>query len=64
MQVSISSMLIACFTAAQKRDYIGGFAGQISGLIHEIPTAREVLEDMVEEAVTILSELPKRVTFS
>lgn len=64
MQVSISSMLIACFTAAERRDYIGGFAGQISGLIDNIPTAREVLEEMVDDAVTILSELPKRVTFS
>ncbi|GEM_PF-2025776 len=55
---------IAFFTTAKRRDYSGGFAGQISGLIHNIPTSREVLEEMVGETVIILSEFPKRIMFS
>jgi NAD(P)H-dependent flavin oxidoreductase YrpB (nitropropane dioxygenase family) len=44
-------------------DYIGAFAGQVSGLIKEIKPAKEVLEDMVEEAVDILkNKVPKFVT--
>jgi nitronate monooxygenase len=46
-----------------KPDYIGGFAGQISGLIHKIIPARKVVEEMVAEAAEILMEkLPQTVT--
>lgn len=61
-QVFISSTLLWSFLEADKTDHIGGLAGQISGLIHEIKPARQVLEDMVEEAVDILTrKLPENV---
>ncbi|MGD0626831.1 MAG: nitronate monooxygenase [Thermodesulfobacteriota bacterium] len=61
-QVLISSALLASFIEGQKEDYVGGLAGQISGLIKEIKPARQVLEEMVEEAVEILTrKLPETV---
>ncbi len=61
-QVLISSALLASFIEGQKDDYVGGLAGQISGLIKEIKPARQVLEEMVEEAVEILTrKLPETV---
>jgi NAD(P)H-dependent flavin oxidoreductase YrpB (nitropropane dioxygenase family) len=61
-QVLISSALLASFIEGQKNDYVGGLAGQISGLIKEIKPARQVLEEMVEEAVEILTrKLPETV---
>jgi NAD(P)H-dependent flavin oxidoreductase YrpB (nitropropane dioxygenase family) len=62
-QVLISSALLASFVQAKKDDYVGGLAGQVSGLIKEIKPARQVLEEMVEEAVDILTRrLPETVT--
>ncbi len=62
-QVLISSALLASFIEGRKEDYVGGLAGQISGLIKEIKPARQVLEEMVEEAVEILTrKLPETVT--
>jgi len=61
-QVVISSALLWRFIEANKVDYVGGLAGQISGIIHEIKPARQVLEEMVEEAVDILTrKLPESV---
>jgi nitronate monooxygenase len=61
-QVLISSALLWGFVDAKKTDYVGGLAGQVSGLIHEIKPARQVLEEMVEEAVDILTrKLPASV---
>jgi len=61
-QVVISSALLWRFIEANKLDYVGGLAGQISGIIHEIKPARQVLEEMVEEAVDILTrKLPESV---
>ncbi len=61
-QVLISSALLGSFIEAKKDDYVGGLAGQISGLIKEIKPARQVLEEMVEEAVDILTRrLPQNV---
>ena len=54
-QVLISSALLNSFIKGEKDDYVGGLAGQISGLIKEIKPARQVLEEMVEEAVEILT---------
>lgn len=61
-QVLISSALLAAFIEANKTEYVGGLAGQISGLIKEIKPARQVLEEMVEETVEILTRrLPESV---
>jgi NAD(P)H-dependent flavin oxidoreductase YrpB (nitropropane dioxygenase family) len=62
-QVLISSALLASFVEGKKYDYVGGLAGQVSGLIREVKPARQVLEEMVEEAVDILTRrLPENVT--
>ena len=51
------------FDRAEKKEFIGPFAGQVCGLIQEIEPAGEVLMDMVEEAVDILGrQLPENVT--
>jgi NAD(P)H-dependent flavin oxidoreductase YrpB (nitropropane dioxygenase family) len=55
MQVLVSSALMASFVEAGLDDYMGGFAGQVSGIIHEIKPAAKVVEDMVEEAHDILA---------
>lgn len=61
-QVLVSSALMASFIEAKKDEYMGGLAGPISGLIKEIKPARQVLEEMVEEAVEILTKkLPETV---
>jgi NAD(P)H-dependent flavin oxidoreductase YrpB (nitropropane dioxygenase family) len=61
-QVLISSALLGSFVKEKKDDYVGGLAGQVSGLIKEIKPARQVLEEMVEEAVEILTHrLPETV---
>lgn len=63
-QVMLSSAMLSSFIQAEKNEYVGGLAGQISGIIHEIKPAAKVLEEMVEEAVEILSErLPNNVTW-
>ena len=62
MQVIISSALISGFIKAGKDDYVGGLAGQISGLIKEIKPAGQLLVELVEETVDILSRrLPSDV---
>ncbi len=62
-QVLLSSALLASFIEAKKEEYVGGLAGQVSGLITEIKPARQVLEEMVEEAVDIFTrKLPETVT--
>ena len=63
MQSMISSALLASFIQGQKDDYIGGLAGQVSGLIKEVKPARQVMEEIIEEAVDILTRrLPKDIT--
>ncbi len=61
-QVLISSALLWSFIEADKTGYVGGLAGQVSGLIKEIKPARQVLEEIVTETVEILTKrLPARV---
>ena len=63
MQAMISSALLASFVQGQKDDYVGGLAGQVSGLIKEIKPAKQVLEEIVEEAAEIFTRrLPETVT--
>jgi NAD(P)H-dependent flavin oxidoreductase YrpB (nitropropane dioxygenase family) len=62
MQVLISSALLSGFIQADKLDYVGGLAGQVSGLIKEIKPAGQLLNDLVEETVDILTRrLPETV---
>jgi len=61
-QVLISSALLASFVEARKTDFVGGLAGQVSGIIKEIKPAARVLEEMVEQAADILTrKLPESV---
>lgn len=62
-QVLLASALLNGFIRAGKEDHVGGFAGQVSGLIHEIKPAREVLLSMVEQAADIFTrKLPETLT--
>ncbi len=61
-QILLASAMVEMFTRAQKAEYVGPFAGQVSGLIKEIKPAAEILRDMVEETVDILTrKLPEGV---
>jgi NAD(P)H-dependent flavin oxidoreductase YrpB (nitropropane dioxygenase family) len=61
-QVLISSALLAGFIEAGKSDFVGGLAGQVSALIKDIKPARRVVDEMVAEAVDILTRrLPANV---
>ena len=61
-QVVISSALLAGFIESDQDEFVGGLAGQVSGIIQEVKPAAQVLEDMVAETVDILkNQLPKAV---
>lgn len=63
IQILLASALLQSFIKGNKTDYIGGFAGQISGLINKIVPARQVVEEMVADAAEILmNTLPRAVT--
>jgi NAD(P)H-dependent flavin oxidoreductase YrpB (nitropropane dioxygenase family) len=63
VQVVLASAVVDMFNQAGKVEYVGPFAGQVSGLIHEIQPAAEIVEAMVEEAADILTrKLPETVT--
>jgi NAD(P)H-dependent flavin oxidoreductase YrpB (nitropropane dioxygenase family) len=58
----LASAMVDMFNRAERNEYIGPFAGQVVGLIHEIKPAAEIVEEMVEQAVDILTRrLPERV---
>lgn len=62
VQAVLASALVASFHKANKSEFIGPFSGQVAGLIDEIIPARQVVEDMVEQAVDILArKLPETV---
>jgi NAD(P)H-dependent flavin oxidoreductase YrpB (nitropropane dioxygenase family) len=62
-QVMLASGMVEMFRKAQKDEFIGPFAGQVSGMIGKIKPAAEVLADMVAETADILArKLPERVT--
>jgi NAD(P)H-dependent flavin oxidoreductase YrpB (nitropropane dioxygenase family) len=61
-QVLFASAMAEMFNKAEKKDYMGPFSGQVSGLIDEIKPAARILEDMVEETVEVLTRrLPESV---
>jgi nitronate monooxygenase len=65
LQALLSSALMSSFRAAGRGEFLSPFAGQISGLITEIKPAAKALEEMVEQAVDILTRrLPSSVQAS
>ena len=65
MQITLASGLVDMFLKGSKLDYVAPFSGQISGLIHEIKPAHQVLQDIVEETVEILTrKMPESITAS
>ena len=61
-QVLLSSAMLSSFIEADKTNYVGGLAGQVSALIDEIKPAAQVLEELVAETVEILGrKLPESV---
>ncbi len=62
VQVLFASGMVDMFNRAGKTEYVAPFAGQVSGLIHEIKPAGEIVADLVEEAADILGrKLPDSV---
>ncbi len=55
IQAMLSSAFMAGFIQSNQTEYIGGFAGQVCGLIDEIKPAGQIIDEMVEEAVDILN---------
>ncbi len=53
-QVLFASAIVDMFNAAHREEFIGPFAGQVSGLIDDIKPAAEIVQEMVEEAADIL----------
>jgi NAD(P)H-dependent flavin oxidoreductase YrpB (nitropropane dioxygenase family) len=63
-QVVISSALLAGFIESGQENFVGGLAGQVSGIIQDVKPAARVLEEMVAETVDILKhKLPQAVEF-
>ncbi|MFW5989687.1 MAG: NAD(P)H-dependent flavin oxidoreductase, partial [Desulfosudaceae bacterium] len=61
-QVLLASALLEGFVRTEQDDYVSGFAGQVSGLIHEIKPAAEVVSEMAAEAADILTrQMPRTV---
>ena len=54
LQGLLHADLMAGFRRARVVDYFANFAGQITGMLKEIKPAKQVLEEMVEEASEIL----------
>jgi nitronate monooxygenase len=54
-QVIFASAMVEMFNAAQKKEYMAPFSGQVSGLIKEVKPAAVILEEMVAETVDIIS---------
>ncbi len=61
-QVLLASAVVDMFNRAGNVEYVGPFAGQVAGLIHEIKPAAAIVEEMVEQAADILTRrLPEMV---
>jgi NAD(P)H-dependent flavin oxidoreductase YrpB (nitropropane dioxygenase family) len=65
VQVVLASAAVDMLNRAGNVEYVGPFAGQVSGLIREVEPAAKIVEGMVEEAADILTrKLPETVTVS
>jgi NAD(P)H-dependent flavin oxidoreductase YrpB (nitropropane dioxygenase family) len=63
VQVVLASAIVDLFNQAGNVEYVGPFAGQVSGLIRDVPPAAKIVEDMVEQAADILGrKLPETVS--
>jgi NAD(P)H-dependent flavin oxidoreductase YrpB (nitropropane dioxygenase family) len=63
VQVLLASAIVEMFNQAGNVDYVGPFAGQVSGLIDEVKPAGQIVAEMVEEAVDILTRrIPENVS--
>ena len=57
-----ASAMAEMFNKAEKKEFMGPFSGQVAGLITDIKPAVQILEEMVEEAVDVLTRrLPESV---
>jgi NAD(P)H-dependent flavin oxidoreductase YrpB (nitropropane dioxygenase family) len=57
-----ASALAEIFNKAEKKEFTRPFSGQVAGLITGIKPAVQILEEMVEEAVDVLTRrLPESV---
>ncbi|NQT48613.1 MAG: nitronate monooxygenase [Chloroflexi bacterium] len=64
LQLLVSSDLFQVILESGHREHLLTPAGQICGMIKEMKSARQVVKDMVDQAVRILEEdLPSRVKF-
>ena len=64
-QVVLASIVVDMLNQAGKSDYVGPFAGQVSGLIGEVKPAAQIVEELVAETVDILtSRMPAGVQTS
>jgi NAD(P)H-dependent flavin oxidoreductase YrpB (nitropropane dioxygenase family) len=62
VQVVLASAIVDMFNQAGNVEYVGPFAGQVAGLIHEVKPAAQIVEEMVEETADILTRrLPENV---
>jgi NAD(P)H-dependent flavin oxidoreductase YrpB (nitropropane dioxygenase family) len=65
MQGIVSGEIMAGAREANKMELLMNPAGQISGMLHESRPAKEIFEEMVRDAASIMSEgLPSRVRAS
>jgi len=61
-QVLFASAMADMFNQAERKEFMGPFSGQVAGLIQEIKPAAQIVQDMVEQAVDILTRrLPETV---
>jgi hypothetical protein len=59
----LASALVDMFNTAGIKEYVGPFAGQVAGLIHDIKPAARIVEEMVDEAADIIGRrLPATVS--
>ncbi|MBW2063131.1 MAG: nitronate monooxygenase [Deltaproteobacteria bacterium] len=62
IQGLLASALAEMFNKAEMKEYMGPFSGQVAGLIDEVTPAAQIVEEMVEETVDILTRrLPESV---
>ena len=56
MQGLVASAMAEMFNKAEKKEFMGPFSGQVSGLIKEVKPAALIVEEMIEEAAEIITQ--------